>query len=137
MLYLCLRKIKVEPSKTIKIMAFDFKSVKNAPKDKTKKTTQIAQRESLREGIKKERKPALEKNDWGLLFYYYFLDEFVRSCHPDSIPPIIKSMIKDPEDLLASMERIAILYDKYCESYGEDIHRVLDIMREIAPKNGK
>ena len=118
-------------------MAFDFKSVKNDPKDKTKKTTQIAQRESLREGIKKERKPALEKNDWGLLFYYYFLDEFVSSCHPDSIPPIITSMIKDPEDLLASMERITKLYDTYCESYGEDIHRVLDIMREIAPKNGK
>ena len=46
-------------------------------------------------------------------------------------------MIKAPEDLLASMERIAKLYDMYCESYGEDIHRVLDIMREIAPKNGK
>ena len=46
-------------------------------------------------------------------------------------------MIKEPEDLLASMERIAKLYDTYCESYGEDIHRVLDIMREIAPKNGK
>ena len=118
-------------------MAFDFNSVKNDPQDKTKKLTQNAQRELLREEIKKERKPALEKNDWGLLFYYYFLDEFVRSCHPDSIPPIITSMIKDPEDLLASMERIAILYDKYCESYGEDIHRVLDIMREIAPKNGK
>lgn len=118
-------------------MAFDFNSVKNDPKDKTKSITQIAQRESLRGEIKRLHEPALEKNDWGLLFYYYFLDEFVRSCHPDSIPPIIKSMIKDPEDLLASMERIAILYDKYCESYGEDIHRVLDIMREIAPKNGK
>ena len=108
-------------------MAFDFNSVKNDPQDKTKKLAQNYQRESLREEIKKERKPALEKNDWGLLFYYYFLDEFVRSCHSDSIPPRIKSMIKDPEDLLASMERIAILYDKYCESYGED----------IAPKNGK
>ena len=119
-------------------MAFDFKSVKNDPQDKTKKTTQIVQRESLRDKIKELREPALEKNDWGLLFYYYyFLDEFVSSCHPDSIPPIITSMIKDPEDLLASMERIAKLYDMYCENYGEDIHRVLDIMREIAPKNGK
>ena len=118
-------------------MAFDFKSIKNDPQDKTKKTTQIVQRESLRDKINELREPALEKNNWGLLFYCYFLDEFVSSCHPDSIPPIITSMIKEPEDLLASMERIAILYDKYCESYGEDIHRVLDIMREIAPKNGK
>ena len=119
-------------------MAFDFNSVKNDPKDKTKKLTQNYQRESLREEIKKERKPALEKNDWGLLFYYYFLEELLdRSHHPDLIPPIITSMIKEPEDLLASMERIAKLYDTYCESYGEDIHRVLDIMREIAPKNGK
>ena len=84
-------------------MAFDFKSVKNDPQDKTKKTTQIVQRESLRDKIKDLREPALEKNDWGLLFYYYFLDEFVRSCHSDSIPPIIKSMIEEPEDLLASM----------------------------------
>ena len=119
-------------------MAFDFKSVKNDPKDKTKKLTQNYQRESLREEIKKERKPALEKNDWGLLFYYYFLEELLdRSHHPDLIPPIITSMIKEPEDLLASMERIAKLYDTYCESYSEDIHRVLDIMREIAPKNEK
>ena len=119
-------------------MAFDFKSVKNDPQDKTKKTTQIAQRESLRCEIKRLREPALERNDWGLLFYYYFLEGLLdRPYHPDLIPPIITSMIKDPEDLLASMERIAILYDKYCESYGEDIHRVLDIMREIAPKNGK
>jgi len=118
-------------------MAFDFNSVKNDPQDKAKKLAQNAQLGALREEIKKERKPALEKNDWGLLFYYYFLDEFVRSCHRDSIPPIITSMIKDPEDLLASMERIAKLYDTYCESYNEDIHRVLDIMREIAPKNGK
>ena len=118
-------------------MAFDFNSVKNDPKDKTKKLTQIAKRESLRDKIKDLREPALEKNDWGLLFYCYFLDEFVSSCHPDSIPPIITSMIKAPEDLLASMERIAKLYDMYCENYGEDIHRVLDIMREIAPKNGK
>lgn len=118
-------------------MAFDFKSVKNDPKDKTKKLTQNYQRESLRDKIKELREPALERNDWGLLFYCYFLDEFVSSCHPDSIPPIITSMIKDPEDLLASMERIAKLYDTYCESCGEDIHRVLDIMREIAPKNEK
>ena len=118
-------------------MAFDFNSVKNDPQDKTKKLVQNYQRESLRDIIEKLREPALEKNDWGLLFYYYFLDEFVRSCHPDSIPPIITSMIKEPEDLLASMERIAKLYDTYCESYGEDIHRVLDIMRAIAPKNGK
>jgi hypothetical protein len=118
-------------------MAFDFNSLKNDPQDKAKKLAQNAQLGALREEIKKERKPALEKNDWGLLFYYYFLDEFVSSCHPDSIPPIITSMIKAPEDLLASMERIAKLYDMYCENYGEDIHRVLDIMREIAPKNGK
>ena len=119
-------------------MAFDFNSLKNDTQDKAKKLTQNYQRESLREEIKKERKPALEKNDWGLLFYYYFLEELLdRSHHPDLIPPIITSMIKEPEDLLASMERIAKLYDTYCESYGEDIHRVLDIMREIAPKNGK
>ena len=118
-------------------MAFDFNSVKNDPKDKAKKFAQKAQCELLRGKINQLREPALEKNDWGLLFYYYFLDEFVSSCHPDSIPPIITSMIKDPEDLLASMERITKLYDTYCESYGEDIHRVLDIMREIAPKNGK
>ena len=118
-------------------MAFDFSSVKNDPKDKAKKLAKIAQLESLRCEIRRLREPALEKNDWGLLFYYYFLDEFVCSCHPDSIPPIITSMIKDPEDLLASMEIIAKLYDTYCEGYGEDIHRVLDIMREIAPKNGK
>ena len=119
-------------------MAFDFNSVKNDPIDKTKKLTQNYQRESLRDKIKELREPALEKNNWGLLFYYYFLEELLdRSHHPDLIPPIITSMIKEPEDLLASMERIAILYDKYCESYGEDIHRVLDIMREIAPKNGK
>lgn len=119
-------------------MAFDFNSVKNDPKDKTKKTTQNAQRESFRDKIKELREPALERNDWGLLFYYYFLDELLdRSYHPDLIPPIITSMIKNPEDLLASMERIAKLYDTYCEGYGDDIHRVLDIMREIAPKNGK
>ena len=119
-------------------MAFDFKSVKNDPKDKTKKLTQNYQRESLRDKIKELREPALERNDWGLLFYYYFLDELlVRSYHPDSIPPTITSMVREPEDLLASMERIAKLYDTYCEGYGEDIHRVLDIMREIAPKNGK
>jgi hypothetical protein len=118
-------------------MAFDFNSVKNDPKDKTKKLTQNYQRESLRYKIKKLREPALERNDWGLLFYYYFLDEFVSSCHPDSIPPIITSMIKAPEDLLASMERIAKLYDTYCKDYSDDIHRVLDIMQEIAPKNGK
>lgn len=119
-------------------MAFDFKSVKNDPQDKTKKTTQIAQRESLRCEIKRLREPALEKNNWGLLFYYYFLDELlVRSYHHDSIPPIITSMIREPEDLLASMERIAKLYDTYCKGYSDDIHRVLDIMQEIAPKNGK
>ena len=119
-------------------MAFDFNSVKNDPQDKTKKLTQNYQRESLRDKIKELREPALEKNNWGLLFYYYFLEELLdRSHHPDLIPPIITSMIKEPEDLLASMERIAKLYDTYCESYGEDIHRVLDIMREIAPKNGK
>ena len=119
-------------------MAFDFNSVKNDPIDKTKKLTQNYQRESLREEIKKERKPALEKNDWGLLFYYYFLDELiVRSYHHDSIPPIITSMIREPEDLLASMEIIAKLYDTYCKDYSDDIHRVLDIMQEIAPKNGK
>ena len=119
-------------------MAFDFNSLKNDPQDKTKKLAQNYQRESLREEIKKERKPALEKNDWGLLFYYYFLDEWlVRSYHHDSIPPIITSMIKDPEDLLASMEIIAKLYDTYCKDYSDDIHRVLDIMQEIAPKNGK
>lgn len=89
-------------------MAFDFKSVKNDPKDKTKKTTQNAQRESFRDKIKELREPALERNDWGLLFYYYFLDELlVRSYHPDSIPPTITSMVREPEDLLASMERIA------------------------------
>ncbi len=118
-------------------MAFDFKSVKNDPKDKTKKLTQNYQRESLRDKIKELREPALERNDWGLLFYYYFLDEFVSSCHPDSIPPTITSMVREPEDLLASMEIVAKLYDTYCESCGEDIHRVLDIMREIAPKNEK
>lgn len=119
-------------------MAFDFESVKNDPQDKTKKTTQIVQRESLRDKIKELREPALEKNNWGLLFYYYFLEELLdRSHHPDLIPPIITSMIKEPEDLLASMDRIAKLYDTYCEGFGEDIHRVLDIMREIAPKNGK
>lgn len=119
-------------------MAFDFNSVKNDPQDKAKKHAQKAQRELLRGKINQLREPALEKNDWGLLFYYYFLEELLdRSHHPDLIPPIITSMIKEPEDLLASMERIAKLYDTYCESYGEDIHRVLDIMREIAPKNGK
>ena len=119
-------------------MAFDFKSVKNDPKDKTKKLTQNYQRESLRDKIKELREPALDRNDWGLLFYCYFLDELlVRSYHPDSIPPTITSMVREPEDLLASMEVVAKLYDTYCESCGEDIHRVLDIMREIAPKNGK
>ena len=119
-------------------MAFDFNSVKNDPKDKTKKLTQIAKREPLRDKIKDLREPALEKNNWGLLFYYYFLDELlVRSYHHDSIPPIITSMIREPEDLLASMEIIAKLYDTYCKDYIDDIHRVLDIMQEIAPKNGK
>ena len=118
-------------------MAFDFNSVKNDPQDKAKLINKTVQLGVPRERIRQLREPALEKNDWGLLFYYYFLDEFVSSCHPDSIPPIITSMIKAPEDLLASMERIAKLYDMYCENYGEDIHRVLDIMREIAPKNGK
>ena len=118
-------------------MAFDFNSVKNDPKDKAKKFAQKAQCELLRDKIKDLREPALEKNDWGLLFYCYFLDEFVSSCHPDSIPPTITSMVREPEDLLASMEIVAKLYDTYCESCGEDIHRVLDIMREIAPKNGK
>ena len=119
-------------------MAFDFNSVNNDPKDKAKKFAQKTQLVLLREKINQEREPALEKNDWGLLFYYYFLDELlVRSCHHDSIQPIVTSMIREPEDLLASMERIAKLYDTYCEGYGEDIHRVLDIMREIAPKNGK
>ncbi len=119
-------------------MAFDFSSIKNDHKDKTKLLAQKAKLGALQEEIKNLRKPALERNDWGLLFYYYFLDELlVRSCHSDSIPPIITSMIKKPEDLLASMERIAKFYDMYCEGYGDDIHRVLDIMREIAPKNGK
>jgi hypothetical protein len=118
-------------------MAFDFNSLKNDPQDKAKLINKTVQLGVPRERIRQLREPALEKNDWGLLFYYYFLDEFVSSCHPDSIPPIITSMIKAPEDLLASMERIAKLYDMYCENYGEDIHRVLDIMREIAPKNGK
>ena len=89
-------------------MAFDFNSLKNDPQDKAKLINKTVQLGVPRERIKRLREPALEKNDWGLLFYYYFLDELiVRSYHHDSIPPIITSMIREPEDLLASMEIIA------------------------------
>lgn len=119
-------------------MAFDFNSLKNDPQDKAKLINKTVQLGVPRERIRQLREPALEKNNWGLLFYYYFLDELlVRSYHHDSIPPIITSMIREPEDLLASMEIIAKLYDTYCKDYSDDIHRVLDIMQEIAPKNGK
>ena len=46
-------------------MAFDFSSIKNDHKDKTKLLAQKAKLGALQEEIKNLRKPALERNDWG------------------------------------------------------------------------
>ena len=92
-------------------MPFDFNNVKNLPSGQRNAkiiSHQIRCYAPFYQ-LSEKRREAKEKGNFGLVFYYYFLERLFKAVapgHMDEVPEHLMKMIDEPTDVIVGMEEI-------------------------------
>jgi hypothetical protein len=88
--------------------------------------------------LDEKRRAANEHGCWGLLFYYYFLEQLfeVASNHRKSeVPQHLQALIDEPEDVVEGMRQLSLLYSDYHLDNDSRLERILRVMMTIRNQN--
>ena len=127
------RKIKVEPQKTIKIMAYTFPTTKD---NRRRKVSDVLFRNLPLIQVRNQHSAAVESGNWGMMIYYKFLYHLLEASLPDypqRVPEHLHKMaFAEPVDALTGLKAILEQDRKYNPDDVERLTKVINTLEEIA-----
>ena len=132
MSYLCSGKFKLNPLKTIKIMAHQFPTTKD---NRQRKISDLLFRNLPLIQVCNQHSAAVESGNWGMMLYYKFLYHLLEASLPDypqRVPEHLHKMaFEEPVDALTGLKAILEQDRKYNPDDVERLTKVINTIEAI------